>query len=395
MKIGFAMETTSAIRWSPPIRSIFWCTLMISLVASRAAGQQADPLQQMQQQLEQLKQQYADTARAFEQRIALLEEQLARQKEADAKAREGTVSAAKLAEEAAKKTALRQAEAGAQYQGQLPAEPTYDHLQEADQKIANLQQAAANFEFHGYFRSGYGLNGVGGQQVAFQAPGAGAKYRLGNEAETYGEFIFVNNWVNPSHDIDKAWIKTEVMLEADTTNSSTYANFPGGVGNDNFRLREAFIQAGNVLESQPNAKFWAGERYYRRQHIEIDDFYIAGHERLRRGRRGSQSWTRQAGSWRIWLGRGPTFSPEYGTYAKSNVDVRLYDVKGPLGLWAGWFDFATSKGGTQTSTGTTIPTADGYAFGLRQQKLEWKDAGYHALEFAVRNRSRQQLQYFD
>ena len=45
----------------------------------------------------------------------------------------------------------------------------------------------ASFEFHGYFRSGYGLNGKGGQQVAFIAPGADAKYRLGNEAETYGE----------------------------------------------------------------------------------------------------------------------------------------------------------------------------------------------------------------
>ncbi|MCU1249723.1 MAG: porin, LamB type [Edaphobacter sp.] len=40
-----------------------------------------------------------------------------------------------------------------------------------------------------------------------------------------------------------------------------------------FRLREAFLQAGNVLQGQPDAKFWAGERYYRRQHIDIDDFY--------------------------------------------------------------------------------------------------------------------------
>ena len=379
MKIGFAMETTSAIRWSPPIRSIFWCTLMISFVASRAAGQQADPLQQMQQQLEQLKQQYADTARAFEQRIALLEEQLERQKEADAKAKEGTVSAAKLAEEAAKKTALRQAEAGAQYQGQLPAEPTYDNLQEADQKIANLQQAAANFEFHGYFRSGYGLNGVGGQQVAFQAPGAGAKYRLGNEAETYGEFIFVNNWVNPSHTIDKAWFKTEVMLQADTTNSSTYANFSGGVGNDNFRLREAFIQAGNVLESQPDAKFWAGERYYRRRHIEIDDFYSldmsgygAGVEDVNLG------FAKVALAYLA--GARPDTMTGNGTWAKSNLDFRLYGVKGPGGLWGGWFDFANSKGGT-TSTGTTIPTTDGYAFDVRQTQLEWH-GGFHSFSFA-------------
>ena len=36
-------------------------------------------------------------------------------------------------------------------------------------------------------------------RLHFEAPGAGAKYRLGNEAETYGEFIFVNNWINPDH----------------------------------------------------------------------------------------------------------------------------------------------------------------------------------------------------
>ncbi len=140
-------------------------------------------------------------------------------------------------------------------------------------KSTKLQEQVGTFEFHGYLRSGYGLNSVGGQQVAFQAPGADAKYRLGNEAETYGEFIFVNNWLNPERGSDKAWFKTEVMIEANTTNSASYANFPNGVGNDQFRLREAFVQGGHLFDFQPNAKFWAGERYYRRQHIEIDDFY--------------------------------------------------------------------------------------------------------------------------
>jgi maltoporin len=66
---------------------------------------------------------------------------------------------------------------------------------------------------------------------------------------------------------------------------------------------------------------------------------------------------------------------ENGNLAKSNIDVRLYDLKGPAGLWAGWFDFATSKGG-QTSAGTRIPTADGYAFGVRYKRLEWH-GGFH------------------
>lgn len=71
-------------------------------------------------------------------------------------------------------------EVGAKFQGQVPSEPTYDLLREADQEIAKLQEHERSFEFHGYFRSGFGLNRRGGQQAAFEAPGAQAKYRLGN-----------------------------------------------------------------------------------------------------------------------------------------------------------------------------------------------------------------------
>src|SRR6202035_3768884 len=144
---------------------------------------------------------------------------------------------------------------GAKFQGALPSEPTYDLLREADETIAKLKEQVGTFEFHGYLRSGYGLNSEGGQQVAFAAPGADAKYRLGNEAETYGEFIFVNNWINPHQSVDEAWMKTEVMIEANTSNSANSASFPNGVGNDQFRLREAFVQAGNIFERQPHAKF--------------------------------------------------------------------------------------------------------------------------------------------
>jgi len=371
-------------RLSQPIRSLIWCTATIPFAVLDVTGQQADPpqqLQQLQQQLDQLKQQYVDTARVFEQRIAALEQQLEKEKEASQQPKVPTVSAAELAAQQAAKAVVfgQSAMVGARYQGEVPLEPTYDNLQEADQKITELQQAASNFEFHGYLRSGYGLNGVGGQQVAFQAPGADAKYRLGNEAETYGEFIFVNNWLNPNRASNKAWIKTEVMVEADTTNSSTYADFAGGVGNDNLRLREAFVQAGNVLESQPDAKFWAGERYYRRRHIEIDDFYSldmsgygAGVEDLNLGF-GKMALAFLGGA-------RPDIITQSGTYAKSDVDVRLYDLKGPGGLWGAWFDWANSKGGT-TPTGTTIPTATGYAFDLRQTQLEWH-GGYHSFSIA-------------
>jgi maltoporin len=378
------MQIVSPRNWKQTIRIFVWCAATISFAACNASGQQVDQsqqLQQIQQQLQQLKQQYADSTRDLEQRISALQQQIEKDKDANAKPKDGVVSAVELAAEEAARKALfgSTGQVGATYQGQIPLEPTYDNLQEADQKIVGLQQGAGAFEFHGYLRSGFGLNSVGGQQVAFAAPGAGAKFRLGNEAETYGEFIFVNNWLNPRHTSDEAWIKTQVMIEADTSNSSTYATFPGGVGGDTFRLREAFIQAGNILESQPDAKVWAGERYYRRQHIEIDDFYTldmsgygAGVEDLNVGF-GKLAVAYLAGA-------RPDILTQYGTYSKSNIDLRLYNIKGPAGLWAGWFNFATAKGGTESSTGAIIPTAGGYAFGVRHQKLGWKDAGYHALQ---------------
>src|SRR6056297_3339901 len=41
--------------------------------------------------------------------------------------------------------------------------------------------------FFGYARSGIGSTASGGSQTCFKAAGAPAKYRLGNECETYAE----------------------------------------------------------------------------------------------------------------------------------------------------------------------------------------------------------------
>lgn len=392
LELGVFMIAGSRSPWNRPVRWFIWCMAMTSFAVLNARGQQAasppqtaTPQQpatgqqtdQLQQQLQQLKQQYDATTHDLEQRISALEQQIEKQKEAREKSKEGMISAAELAAEGAAKNAVlgQSDQVGAKFQGQLPSEPSYDLLREADVKIEKLQEQLNGFEFHGYFRSGYGLNSKGGQQVAFQAPGAEAKYRLGNEAETYGELIFVNNWLNPNHNSDKAWMKTEFMIEANTTNSANYANFNNGIGNDQFRFREAFVEAGDVLEIQPNAKFWAGQRYYRRQHIDINDFYpldMSGYGA------GVEDWDLRVGKMAVAFlsGARPDIVTQNGYLAKNNIDVRLYALKGPFGYWAGWFNFATSKGGT-TSTGTVIPTTDGYAFGLRHERLEWH-GGFHS-----------------
>jgi len=358
--------------WQRLFSRFVGCMATIALGVLSANGQS----DQLQQQLQQLKEQYDTTTRDLEQRIAALEQQI--QEEKDAKEKQRAVSAVELAAQETEKSLVGQSgQAGAKFQGQLSQEPTYDFLKEADEKIVKLQQQIGTFEFHGYFRSGYGLNSEGGEQVAFQAPGAEAKYRLGNEAETYAELIFVNNWINPEHESDKAWIRTEFMVEANTSNSQSYTSFPNGVGNDQFRFREAFVQMGNVLDGQPNAKFWAGERYYRRQHVDINDFYpldLSGYGA------GVEDWDLGIGKMAVAFlaGARPDIVTQNGNLAKINIDVRFYDLKGPAGLWGGWFDFAREKGGIDQSTQTLLPSSNGYAFGLRHQRLEWH-GGFHTL----------------
>ena len=162
-------------------------------------------------------------------------------------------------------------------------------------------------------------------------------------------------------------------------------------GNDQFRLSEAFVRGGQYLgDTQPDAIFWAGERYYRRQHIEIDDFYpldISGY--------GAGIEDVRLGSTKLAVdylaGARPDITTENGNYAKSNIDVRFYDVKGPLGVYGGWFDFATGKGGT-TPSGTVIPTSSGEAFGIQvptSRVARW----LQRLQYSVRNRRCQQFQF--
>jgi maltoporin len=369
------------------------CGAILLFASAGAAGQQTDPLQQLQE----LKQEYEETTQKLEQRIAALQQQIEKEKQereeqADRekaereKEKQATVSATELAAQQAIKTVFESNQAGAKFQGQVASEPSYDLLKEADEKIEKLQEQEGAFEFHGYVRSGYGLNSVGGQQVAFEAPGAEAKYRLGNEAETYAELILVNNWVNSNHESDRAWFRSEFMIEANTSNSENYAPIGDAAGADQYRFREAFVQAGNVFEGQPGAKFWAGERYYRRQHIDSDDFYTVD---LSGYGGGVEDLNVGVGKLAVAFinDARPDIVTENGNLAKSNIDVSLYNVKKPFGLWGLWFDYATSKGGTVTSatapgatTVTTIPTTDGYAFGIRHQNLEWH-GGYHTFMF--------------
>jgi maltoporin len=341
----------------------------------------AQTTQELQQQIHQMKQLYEQQIAALEGRIVSLEQ--ANRAVAHV-TQENTVSVTDLQKEVDKQvTAHDEAKLTREQkttieQTELANTPQYDEIQADPKVVAELKQQVKAFEFHGYLRSGQGLNSVGGQMVAFQAPGAGAKYRLGNEAETYAEMIFVNNWINPNRDPDKAWMKTEVLIEANTTQAQTFSS------TDQFRFREAFIQVGNVLASNPGAEFWAGERYYRRLNIDINDFFpldTSGYGG------GVENLDVKIGRAAIaYLGGAQDdLITSNGTYPKSVLDARLYGIKTPVGQLGLWYDYSSSKGGTLPD-GTQVPSTGGWAIGIGHTRQEWL-GGYNriTLQYGVGN----------
>jgi maltoporin len=201
----------------------------------------------------------------------------------------------------------------------------------AEQQLEQVRQMVTampkQFEFHGYVRSGFGINGKGGDQEAFQANGAFTKYRLGNETETYGELGFDANWVNP--DRSDTWFKTSVKLALVAPRDSTFDVLAP------IAVRESFAEAGRVWAAHPEVTFWAGQRFYRRRDVHITDFfhqdmsgYGAGFQDLKIGDKTKLSIAYLGGS-------GPTGS-DVGRFAKNTLDLRVTDIplgSGALEIW--------------------------------------------------------------
>lgn len=189
-----------------------------------------------------------------------------------------------------------------------------------------------SLELHGYMRSGFGINNKGGDQEAFKAPGVPYKWRLGNEIETYGEAILVNNWINPER--DGAWFKTEVLLAFITGNNSN-------VDDTVLTFREAFAQAGGVVESMPEAKFWAGQRYYRRHDVHINDFFF-----LDMSGYGGGVEDIAVGLGKLHVaylgGSRDDLVSEAGRMTQSNIDIRLSDIEA-AGSVTGWLNLAKNS----------------------------------------------------
>ena len=247
--------------------------------------------------------------------------------------------------------------------------------------VTKLYDLPRPFEFHGYLRSGFGLNGDGGKMEAFKAPGAFAKYRLGNEAETYGEMALTNNWLRQDDPLASPYVRTTVMMSYNTGENFSFDSLNNQQQGNDIALRQAFIEGGNIFQSLPDIRLWAGQIYYQRMDIHIDDFYYldmsgygAGIEAVPLGDFGKL--------WLAWIGGSvDNYQTDHGRAAKQNIDLRLYDIKAPFGKIMLWFDYSNTRGGevqnvfNPDGSDLNIQSSSGWAIGLFHRTEEEKFLG--------------------
>jgi len=243
-------------------------------------------------------------------------------------------------------------------------------------KLADrVEQVLGNFvEIGGYFRAGYGRDSRGGALTAFAAPGAGAKYRLGNEAENYGELIFgksvylpgafrLNEDLRPDGTLSGPIARVQIRLSM----LSPYATLDSSSGTS-FGLPEAWASLGNVFAAQPGVKFWAGRRFYRRHDVHINDFYFwnmsgggGGIEDVQVGRaKLALAWIGFGGA--SGLGDVPVPDPANAAgFSNSNFDLRAYDMPLIGGRAEVGLSFAAVRSGYDQS-GRKAPSTSGMAF---------------------------------
>ena len=236
-------------------------------------------------------------------------------------------------------------------------------------------KASNGFEYSGYFRSGFGVDGNGQTMASFKAPNAPSKYRLGNETETYVETKFAYHF--PDLDLPEdtrfyvAFMPAYVVPDNQDSTDST------------FSIREAYATAEGVWQAQPTAKFWAGQRYYNNYDIHMNDFfyldmsgYGGGVESIELGDWGSLSVA--------WLGgtidelQGSTeIVDDTVINAKNSLDIRLSGFELPFGEGMLWMDLAHVED-TERPNGrnVSIDGGGGAAFGLLHEAT-LADGGYN------------------
>ncbi len=113
-------------------------------------------------------------------------------------------------------------------------------------------------EYSGYFRAGAGSNSEKGSQACFGLNGV-AKYRFGNECDTYGEFAYTKEMVKSAN--GTSFVGT-IMPNFYEPNS--------GANGKEWGLAQMLVEARNV-DFLKGGTAWVGKRFYNRPDIHVLD----------------------------------------------------------------------------------------------------------------------------
>lgn len=114
----------------------------------------------------------------------------------------------------------------------------------------------------GYFRVGPQATAKDSNRACYGLSGAEWKYRLGNECDFYGEFLFTGN-------IKQATGETvKISLMPNIYNGSASESGDAKLG-----MAQMYAEVGG-LDFAPQASFWAGKRYHRGADVHIVDKFF-------------------------------------------------------------------------------------------------------------------------
>jgi maltoporin len=346
--------------------------LVITLAVADAAEvpTEADKLRA---ELEALKAEHAERIRALEKRIHALETAAPSPSTEAPVAAAGTPSGSLSVAEALATADRMRVLVEKEYQ--RDTESREHSLLTAEHPYAGrVQEVLQGFiDIHGYFRAGYGRNSGGGSMVGFQAPGASAKYRLGNEADTYGEITFGKNFYGEdAFKVDDT--AGEVTAGSGPigrfqTTLAAYTPIQDAIssGSANFSFAEIWASVGNVISTQPSLKFWAGNRYYRRHDIHVNDFFFSnmsgtggGFEDLKlKNGKLAFAWIGTPGSSGVSSAPEPDAANKAG-FSKTSFDLRFYDMDVPWGRGEVGLVYSRTTSGLD-SDGNKAPEATGFS----------------------------------
>ncbi len=240
---------------------------------------------------------------------------------------------------------------------------------------------SSHLDITGYFRAGYGRANNDGPMSAFGAPSV-AKYRLGNEAENYGELAFSKTFfpagafgggtvVNESDPIAQVVYRMSVY--------NPYDNY-GAASATEFSSPEIWGSLGNVIPTLPEASLWAGSRFYRRHDININDFYYwdmsgggGGIEDVVVGPgKFALAWIGDGSESAIYASLGEPTPDNLAGFSKSNFDLRYYDWKFFGGTGEVGLVYATASSGVDAN-GRQSEDTDGFSLSLLRTDVGFSD----------------------